>query len=83
MADTYNKDGLDPKTLENIYRFHLFTPTAEEFRELFEKAGFTDIKIHVKRARTGSVWKGKNDTIYMIPGSKGQKADPSLLARGF
>ena len=48
VADTYNKDGLDPKTLENICRFHLFTPTAEEFRKLFEKAGFTDIQIHVK-----------------------------------
>lgn len=53
VADTYNKDGLDPKTLENIYRFHLFTPTAEEFRELFEKAGFTDIQIHVKE---GTDW---------------------------
>ena len=36
VADTYNKEGLDPKTLENIYRFHLFTPTREEFQELFE-----------------------------------------------
>ena len=53
VADTYNKEGLDPKTLENIYRFHLFTPTAEEFRELFEKAGFTDIRIHVKE---GTDW---------------------------
>ena len=53
VADTYNKDGLDPKTLENICRFHLFTPTAEEFRELFEKAGFTDIQIHVKE---GTDW---------------------------
>ena len=39
--------------MENIYRFHLFTPTAEEFRELFEKAGFTDIQIHVKE---GTDW---------------------------
>ena len=53
VADTYNKDGLDPKTLENICRFHLFTPTAEEFRKLFEKAGFTDIQIHVKE---GTDW---------------------------
>ena len=53
VADTYNKKGLDPKTLENICRFHLFTPTAEEFRKLFEKAGFTDIQIHVKE---GTDW---------------------------
>ena len=53
VADTYNKEGLDPKTLENICRFHLFTPTAEEFRKLFEKAGFTDIQIHVKE---GTDW---------------------------
>ena len=53
VADTYNKEGLDPKTLENIYRFHLFTPTREEFQELFEKAGFEDIKIHIKE---GTDW---------------------------
>ena len=53
VADTYNKDGLDPKTLENIYRFHLFTPTREEFQELFEKAGFEDIQIHIKE---GTDW---------------------------
>jgi len=53
VADTYNKEGLDPKTLENICRFHLFTPTAEEFRKLFEKAGFTGIQIHVKE---GTDW---------------------------
>ena len=32
---------------------HLFTPTAEEFRKLFEKAGFTGIQIHVKE---GTDW---------------------------
>lgn len=53
VADTYNKEGLDPKTLENIYRFHLFTPTREEFQELFEKAGFEDIQIHIKE---GTDW---------------------------
>lgn len=53
VADTYNKNGLDQKTLENIYRFHLFTPTRQEFQELFEKAGFQEIQIHVKE---GTDW---------------------------
>ena len=48
VADVYQKEGLSDKTLENIRNFHLFNPTPEEFRTLFEQAGFSDIQIHLK-----------------------------------
>ena len=48
VADVYQKKGLSDKTLENIRNFHLFNPTPEEFRTLFEQAGFSDIQVHLK-----------------------------------
>ena len=48
VADVYQKEGLSDKKLENIRNFHLFNPTPEEFRALFEQAGFSDIQIHLK-----------------------------------
>lgn len=49
VADIYQKDGLSEKTIENIQRYDLRNPTKEEFRHLFEQAGFTNIQIHTKQ----------------------------------
>lgn len=48
VADIYQKDGLGKETLENIKRYDLFNPTQEEFRTLFQQAGFTKIEVHTK-----------------------------------
>lgn len=48
VADIYQKEGLGKETLENIERYHLFNPTKEEFRILFQQAGFGEIQIHTK-----------------------------------
>lgn len=48
VADIYQTDHMEKKTLENIERYGLFNPTETEFRELFEQAGFASVKIHTK-----------------------------------
>lgn len=48
VADIYQKDGLEEQVLENICEYQLFNPTLEEFRELFQNAGFLNVKIHTK-----------------------------------
>lgn len=52
VADVYGRDDLPPEVVENIERFHLFNPTLEEFKALFERAGFTDIHVHEKEGTT-------------------------------
>ena len=52
MADVFGREDLPPEVVENIERFHLFNPTLEEFRELFERAGFADIRVHEKEGTT-------------------------------
>ena len=46
VADIYNKEGLSQEILDNIKLFKLFNPTKEEFFELFQNAGFKDVKIY-------------------------------------
>ena len=48
IADIYQKEGLGEAALENIKQYHLFNPTKEEFRRLFEQAGFAEIRIHTE-----------------------------------
>lgn len=48
VADVYQKEGLSDKTLKNIRNFHLFNPTPEEFRTLFDQAGFSNIQVYLK-----------------------------------
>ena len=48
VSNLKKKEGLSDRTLENIRNFHLFNPTPEEFRTLFEQAGFSDIQVHLK-----------------------------------
>ena len=52
VADVYGRDDLPEAVVENINRFHLFNPTLEEFRNLFECAGFADIHVHEKEGTT-------------------------------
>ena len=51
VADIYQNGCLTEEEEENIKNYHLFNPTREEFRKLFENAGFTDIQIHTKEGR--------------------------------
>lgn len=48
IADIYQKEHMAEETLENIKRYQLFNPTKEEFRALFEQAGFAETEIHTK-----------------------------------
>lgn len=48
VADIYQKEHMEEKTLENIRRYQMHNPTKTEFRELFEQAGFTSVEIHTK-----------------------------------
>lgn len=48
IADIYQKDGMAEETLENIRQYQLFNPTKEEFRRLFEQAGFSEVEVHTK-----------------------------------
>ena len=48
VADIYQKEGLPEQVQENIQRFQLFNPTPEEFRGLFQQAGFQKIQVHFK-----------------------------------
>ena len=34
--------------LENIKKFNLYNPTPDEYKKLFENAGFIDVKVHIK-----------------------------------
>jgi len=52
VADVYGRYDLPKSVLENIERFHLFNPTLEEFRILFERAGFVDVLVHEKEGTT-------------------------------
>lgn len=45
-ADIYNKPGLSKEAQESVESYGLFNPTAAEFKELFEKAGFADVMVH-------------------------------------
>lgn len=47
-ADIYQKENLTEETLANIRRYQLFNPTEQEFRRLFEQAGFRSVEIHTK-----------------------------------
>lgn len=53
VADIYGKDGLSEDILENIRQYSLLNPTIEEFRQMFTKAGFSEILVHTKE---GTDW---------------------------
>lgn len=53
VADIYQKDDLAEETLKNIRRYELLNPEPEEFKSMFEQAGFTDIQLHTKE---GTDW---------------------------
>lgn len=53
VADIYGKDGLSERALENIRSYHMNNPTLDEFRSLFEQAGFSETSLHTKN---GTDW---------------------------
>lgn len=59
IADIYQKDDLGKETLENIKQYQLFNPTKEEFKEMFEKAGFSQVEIHTKAGQDWICVEGK------------------------
>lgn len=59
IADIYQKDNLERETLETIKEYQLFNPKKEEFRKLFEQAGFTAVEIHTKEGEDWICVKGE------------------------
>ncbi|MDE7097668.1 MAG: class I SAM-dependent methyltransferase [Ruminococcus sp.] len=53
IADIYGDSELSAEDVENINKYNLFNPTRAEFKDLLEKSGFFDIKIHTK---DGTTW---------------------------
>lgn len=48
VADIYQKDGLGAEALENVRKYEMLNPTIDEFRSMFEQAGFSKIRLHTK-----------------------------------
>lgn len=48
IAEIYGHAGLSAKVQENIARYRMTNPTVEEFKQLFEQAGFKDIVVHTQ-----------------------------------
>ena len=53
VADVYQNGHLTEQQKKNITRYELFNPTEEEFREIFQIAGFAETVIHT---RDGENW---------------------------
>ena len=54
IADIYDNGALPESDRENIRKYELFNPTPEQFRKLFEAAGFSDIRMHF--SQDGKPW---------------------------
>ncbi len=48
IADIHGDAELSQEEIDNVKKYNLFNPTLAQFRELLEKSGFSDIKIHTK-----------------------------------
>lgn len=53
VADIYGKDGLSERALENIRSYRMNNPTLDEFRSMFERAGFSETSLLTKN---GTDW---------------------------
>lgn len=53
VADIYQKEGLAEEVLENIRQYELLNPNSEEFKAMFEQAGFANVQCHTKQ---GTDW---------------------------
>lgn len=53
ICDVYKKEEMSQETLANIAQYQLLVCTPEEYRKIFEKAGFLDVKAHLKE---GTDW---------------------------
>lgn len=45
-ADIYGDAELTDEEIENVRKYNLFNPTRDQFRELLERSGFSEIKIN-------------------------------------
>ncbi len=52
VADIYGDAELSQESRENVRKYKLFNPTADEFRKLLTDAGFSNVKIHTKEGTT-------------------------------
>ena len=52
--DIYENGALDDKVRENITRYNMFVPTIDEFKDLFDKAGFEKVIVHT--SDNGKSW---------------------------
>ncbi len=47
-ADVYTHDGISVESVESIKKYGLFAPSADEFAEMFKKAGFSRTVLHTE-----------------------------------
>ncbi len=52
IADIYGGAELSEKTLANIQAYHMCNPSPQEFETYFQKAGFTNVRVHLKEGTT-------------------------------
>ncbi|MCD8077276.1 MAG: class I SAM-dependent methyltransferase [Lachnospiraceae bacterium] len=61
VADIYQNGALSPATEEMAAEYQLFNPTKEEFRQLFERAGFSETVVHTKEGTSWICVEGRRD----------------------
>ena len=49
LCDIYKKADLSDEAFANIEQYQLSVFTPEEYQVMFEKAGFSDVKVHLKK----------------------------------
>ncbi len=52
IADVYERPDLSEEVRANVRHFDLFNPNEQQFAELLEQAGFTDVQVHTKEGTT-------------------------------
>lgn len=61
VAEIYQNGNLTEKQQENISSYQLFNPTKQEFKVLFQNAGFAEIRIHTAEGENWICVEGRKD----------------------
>lgn len=64
VCDTYLKPGLSQETLENIEKYHLFITDEAGYQTMFEKAGFSNVRVHTKPGTDWICVEGKKSSFF-------------------
>ncbi len=61
IADIYGGADLSEDDIANIQKYQLYNPTPQEFRQLLENAGFSDVQIHLQEGTTWICAEGRKN----------------------